>query len=96
MSEDVQPYKHSLLDRMKAWSCRYWLIGVAIGALWVAALLHGGIYQIAGGERAIYKINRFTGSVWFCLRDTCRATKTAPAVEAPKPTVSFDDLIPNQ
>lgn len=54
---------------MKGW----WIVTLVAGLL-VAALLHGGIYEIrvAGGESAhAFRLNKFTGTIAYCKEIIC-------------------------
>lgn len=51
-----------------AWSHRWFVLAVV--ALVIAALM--GRYSIAGGERAVHRIDRWTGEISICQGGTCR------------------------
>lgn len=41
-------------------------------ALWVAAIMHGGVYTIVAAHDRAYRLNRFTGNVAACYIFDCK------------------------
>ena len=53
-------------------------------AIVLAALVNGRIYATAGGEGGVYRLNKFTGALTWCLGPVCAPPTWSQTVEEHK------------
>lgn len=51
-----------------------WVIVLAAGLI-LAAFVHGGVYQIVGTPVYVYRLNKFTGQITFCVATECDTSR---------------------
>lgn len=51
---------------------RQWWPAILAVAILLAALVHGGLYDVRASGGGIYRVNKFTGGVTYCVHGTCK------------------------